>query len=414
MIDLKTFRFNIFLAALMLWGISGPVDSQNFQLIGQYEGSSHINDIYINDNYAYISTHFYRTSIIDIGEPTNPSSCGEIYMNDCGSGVRGIKNYLYTTYISRGLYIADVANPYDPIIIGYYNPPSFSLKLAVLGNYVYIANYADFKVVDVSDPRNPVLTGTYDTPDIAFDVAVLGDYAYIATSSRGLFILNISDPANPALAGNCDTPGRAQAVCVYKDYAYIADSDSGMQIIDIEDPFNPQLISNFPTPEGLFDISVSANYAFLAVSTAGLIICDITNPCEPTFAGRYAVSDTSFSVYVSGDHIYLSENRFLTILKFMPSETNFENNKYDYSLSQSYLNPLNNQAIINYYITNPGLVSLTVYNSLGQKIAVFDLGVQSQGPHRYIWNFDDYLSGLYHFQINACGTTINRKMMLSK
>ncbi|MCS7338135.1 MAG: hypothetical protein NZ739_07860, partial [Verrucomicrobiae bacterium] len=52
-------------------------------------------------------------------------------------------------------------------------------------------------MIDISSPSNPVLVGSYDTPGWACGVAVLGNYVYVADYAWGLQILRVGEPMPP-------------------------------------------------------------------------------------------------------------------------------------------------------------------------------------------------------------------------
>lgn len=84
----------------------------------------------------------------------------------------------------------------------------------------------------------------------------------------------------------------------------------------------------------------------------------------------------------------------------------------EYNLSQNYPNPFNPETKITYSISQPGLVKLSVYNVLGQKIA--DLVNEHKAPATYhvSWNAKDVASGVYFYRIEAGDYTKTMKMML--
>ncbi len=84
----------------------------------------------------------------------------------------------------------------------------------------------------------------------------------------------------------------------------------------------------------------------------------------------------------------------------------------EYSLNQNYPNPFNPETKITYSISQPGLVKLSVFNVLGQKVA--DLVNEQKAPATYhvTWNAQDMASGVYFYRIEAGDYTKTMKMML--
>ncbi len=92
-----------------------------------------------------------------------------------------------------------------------------------------------------------------------------------------------------------------------------------------------------------------------------------------------------------------------------------------FSLSQNYPNPFNPSTQIKYSIPQSGIVTLKVYNMLGQEVAT--LVNQEQKSGNYIVNFDasnlpagrqGLASGVYLYRIEANGFSLTKKMTLLK
>ena len=86
----------------------------------------------------------------------------------------------------------------------------------------------------------------------------------------------------------------------------------------------------------------------------------------------------------------------------------------NYSLAQNYPNPFNPTTVINFTIPNKELVTLKVYNVLGEEVAQIFNGVKSAGSYKVSFNASDLTSGMYIYTIKAGNFTASRKMMLLK
>jgi hypothetical protein len=90
----------------------------------------------------------------------------------------------------------------------------------------------------------------------------------------------------------------------------------------------------------------------------------------------------------------------------------------DFELHQSY-NPFNNQTIINYSLLKSCLVTLTIYNILGQKVKTLVDERQKAGPKTLNWDGKDeggneLASGIYFYQLKAGEITQTKRMVLLK
>ncbi len=279
-------------------------------------------------------------------------------------------NYAYIANFRDGLAIADISDPYNPIIVSSYGVASTVeiRDIFVRDRIAYLAGYDDgLLLVDISDIDNPVLLSSCSTPGNALGVYVSGDYAYIADDSERISIVDISTPASvtdSSLISGCSTDGIADKVLVKNGYAYVA--ADGLEVIDVS---NPPLVNDLstkgswssldgkiskdiyisgeylyivlqPPPPGIppgpsslhiIDISVpanvtnssgvgsceilgnaegvtvSGNLAYVASYDADLQVIDVFNPAAPVLERTYATSGDPFDVKVSGYYAYIAD-----------------------------------------------------------------------------------------------------------
>jgi 3-phytase len=85
-----------------------------------------------------------------------------------------------------------------------------------------------------------------------------------------------------------------------------------------------------------------------------------------------------------------------------------------FELSQNYPNPFNPETKITYSLTESGNVKLTVYNLLGEQVAVLVNEFKEAGFHTINFNAENLLSGIYIYRINAEQFSDTKKMLLIK
>ncbi|MCP4566145.1 MAG: T9SS type A sorting domain-containing protein, partial [FCB group bacterium] len=91
----------------------------------------------------------------------------------------------------------------------------------------------------------------------------------------------------------------------------------------------------------------------------------------------------------------------------------------EYELAANYPNPFNPTTMIAYTLPRQSDVELSVFNLLGQKIAVLAEGSHSAGTHEVVWNGRDMTgqsvaSGVYFYRLSTNETTLTKKMLLLK
>lgn len=91
----------------------------------------------------------------------------------------------------------------------------------------------------------------------------------------------------------------------------------------------------------------------------------------------------------------------------------------DFYLSQNFPNPFNPSTIIKYSVPYFGMVTLKVYDILGNEIATLVNGEQSPGNYEIEFNVNsgsalNLSSGIYIYRITSGNYTITKKMILQK
>ena len=85
-----------------------------------------------------------------------------------------------------------------------------------------------------------------------------------------------------------------------------------------------------------------------------------------------------------------------------------------FSLLQNYPNPFNPTTSIRYSIAKASIVSLKIYNILGQEVATLVNQHQTAGDYTTTFDASRYASGVYFYRLNAGGFRQVRKMLLLK
>jgi hypothetical protein len=86
----------------------------------------------------------------------------------------------------------------------------------------------------------------------------------------------------------------------------------------------------------------------------------------------------------------------------------------EYALEQNYPNPFNPSTTINYSIAEAGLVKISVYNLLGQEVALIVNEFKEAGQHNVSFDASGLTSGAYFYTIETPEFRQTRKMLLAK
>jgi hypothetical protein len=85
-----------------------------------------------------------------------------------------------------------------------------------------------------------------------------------------------------------------------------------------------------------------------------------------------------------------------------------------FELAQNYPNPFNPATTIRFALSESGNIKLTVYNLVGEQVAVLVDGFKEKGVHTINFNASELNSGVYVYKIETNGFVQSRKMIFLK
>ncbi|HEX6148929.1 LVIVD repeat-containing protein [Nocardioides sp.] len=284
------------------------------------------------------------TSILDASDPTDlrmvrqiPSPAGShTHKVQVADGVLLVNHEQFRggDPYSAGMAVYDLADPFDPRQIGWFDSTGRGVHRIVWtgGRYAHVSAIPDgfndriFVVVDLSDPTSPVEAGRWWWPGqwlagdeeptwpegkryAAHHGLLSGDVAYVGYGDAGLVVLDLTDPTRPAQLGHLDwEPGGDTHTCLPlpgRDLLVVTDEvvDSSteqhlVRIVDVSDPTRPVLVSHCPVPTGDYATRGlrfgphnthenrpgsyrSAELVFVTYFNAGLRVYDVSDPTGP-------------------------------------------------------------------------------------------------------------------------------------
>ena len=95
-------------------------------------------------------------------------------------------------------------------------------------------------------------------------------------------------------------------------------------------------------------------------------------------------------------------------------EVEVEFNPVQFALYQNYPNPFNPSTVIRYALPVAGVVTIDVFNALGEKVATLINGQVDAGYHEVSFDAATLPGGLYFYKINSGDFTSVKKMVLVK
>jgi hypothetical protein len=116
------------------------------------------------------------------------------------------------------------------------------------------------------------------------------------------------------------------------------------------------------------------------------------------------ISDLGYGT--SADYSYVIEQA-IGIDEGQTTPTGFE-------LLNCYPNPFNASTTIEYSLSQPGELSISIYNIRGQKVDMIFNGTKDAGKHSVTWNADNLPSGIYFARLETVNLGNSIKLLLIK
>lgn len=380
-------------------------------LVGQFETPFTGSDVFVEDQYAYIT--FWRNDIriIDISNLANPFEVGYCNIDGYPSSIFVKDSYAFVTdednSASIALRIIDVSDPANPFQIGicYSNiPKGWARGIFVRDSIACVAirsmtSYERSRIwiVNVADPSYPQGLGYYITKKDAYDVFIVDSLAYLAATD--FLIINISNPSSPQLIGCYEFEnGRAQGVYVELPYAYIADA-LRLSVFDVSTPSQPQLVGWINTPGESKDCFVFDQFAYVADDTGGVRIIDVSNPGDLKEAGYYGFPINGEAVHPVGTFAFVADQSCgLQIFEFLG--TGIEEEQKEAIPEPTDIRILQNPVTtttVQLMITGNNSINCDIglFNVLGQEVKSLNLENLSIGKNCINLSIDMIPNGVY-------------------
>jgi hypothetical protein len=85
-----------------------------------------------------------------------------------------------------------------------------------------------------------------------------------------------------------------------------------------------------------------------------------------------------------------------------------------FDLSQNFPNPFNPSTTISFSLPERANVILSIYNEIGETVAVLFKGEKEAGTHSIEWNASKFVSGIYFYELKTEKYQAVKKVILMK
>ena len=394
---------------------SAPITTSFLEAIPSATGSAYIP--YYLDGKVYVAYGTAGLRIIDVTNPSNVTLLGTADLGGDSRAVVASGNYAYVAARDSGVYVVDVTNPASPQKIKTIQTPR-ARGIAINGSFIYVAaSDSGMGIFDLTNPANPILVGYTGSSVYGENVAVNGNIAGITDYGQITFY-DISNPTTPIKKGSTGslTTGN-EGFAIMGSYAYVPDG-SNLKIFNIADLNAPVNVSEILTGGYGYLAAVDGDYCYVASEGTGIRSINISNPLVPVEAGFYDDVPQSRGVAVNGKYVYVTEKMDGLTVYSNDLVTSVEGDESfipeNITLHQNFPNPFNPTTNILIELKENSFVTLEVFNSLGQKVAVLLNNQLSAGSTNVVFDASSLSTGVYMYRLNANGFVLGKKMILIK
>jgi choice-of-anchor B domain-containing protein len=374
-----------------------------------------VHNLFILGNYAHISYYSDGYVVLDISDPENPYLIGEYST----SNLWGMYPFLPSgisigSDMSNGLYVfqfTPAPTIFHVPLNAVFNTDPITISAEIIDNgQVVDANIhyrttfdgntsGWFLVNDLNGPVNNIyefeIPGQQHLTTVEYYLAAVDDSNNVSTLPPGGSGINPPGEIPPSEYYSFDV--------VLAGIPFITDfAPSGDTTIQSQGEID-FFVNAIDTSDLELNYKWYKNNVLIGINDSILYRHSLFDPPPVTIVIKVVVSNG-----------YLSTEKSWNVFVELITAVEDENNPGSYSLKQNYPNPFNPSTQIRYSIANSEFVNLTIYNSLGEKIA--ELVNESKPAGEYTVKFDagNFSSGVYIARITAGSFIQIIKMSLLK
>lgn len=309
--------------------IADASDVAQPSVIGEIDIEEVISDVEVDGGYAYVVPHGpAEVMVLDVRDPVSPELVSRLQVSqgqssyDVDAEVRGDLVYLADWF--DGVWVIDVGDPHDPVLVGTYVPSAGQngeaprvLGFALGHRYGYVVvgeshpMRASMRVVDFASPSAPVEIGLLENPLFSGTTAVAVNGIHVAVSGGvGLQVVDVSDPTAPSEVGFL-AEGRGAGQLIYQGDSVISAHHTGLhtglRIYDVSDPSEPRYVAYGVGGDEVFGLALADDLAFVVVGEDGLKVVDIGQLELMTEAGAAATPGSARDLDVATATAYIAD-----------------------------------------------------------------------------------------------------------
>ncbi len=300
----------------------------------------------VQAGHAYLANDEFGFFAVNLSEISAPWIEGDRFLAGSPCHVELDGDRAFVTAELEGLYVLDISDPADPVLLDHHDTPHRAMDVEVQGHYAFIADFQNLVVVDLNSGAIVKVPGDRPGPSLV-SIALRGDRAYLLDTTFGVFVYDISDPLapeyitylhsggsgglevagdrlyagsgygleifdladpdEPALIGTLNTSWAPRGLDVQGDFVYLAIAERNLlDIADISNPAHPEPLASIWLTGSVENLAVKEPFAFVAARWAGLYTLDISDPTSPAIIGDHDILDYAYHITLADDLAYVA------------------------------------------------------------------------------------------------------------
>lgn len=163
-------------------------------VLSQFAEVDYTKMMLLKENLVFLADNHYRGfKILDISYPTSPSLVAAYDIRGYCDVLARQGDLIFIGHRRWGVMIADISQVSKPKVISKILKPDNVLKdMQVQGNLLFTADsHNGVHLYDISNPASPQLLDEYDTDGQALRLTIVNDIVYVADWDNGLVILRL-------------------------------------------------------------------------------------------------------------------------------------------------------------------------------------------------------------------------------
>ncbi|MDH3652454.1 MAG: T9SS type A sorting domain-containing protein, partial [Saprospiraceae bacterium] len=207
-------------------------DIENPRILSEINTGGRVDDIKVEDGYAYLASWGDGVRIFDISDPSSPIET-DSFMTDRNYELLVVQgSYLYAFERDFGIKVLDVSNKSDIQVTDSIEYTGRIATMLIHDTLLYFSRNGNCQVLDLTDPAHPVLHSLEMSCSGPIAMVIDGNTYYVAHQYGGLYLYDLSDPYAPDFIVRYHDNLRFSDVTISGDRIYLSELEAGLYILE--------------------------------------------------------------------------------------------------------------------------------------------------------------------------------------